>query len=447
MVTAAHNDTKPADRLGAAPLWPWITTAVAVVAVAIALGVSFLRQAEAARATEVELALLARHAATMEALEWRAIAERSVSPELAANIAEVVSRTRASIHLASKDSVRVPALTSVGSTYGVYLGVLSEELGLIAAQRVDEARALDVAKVDPTFAALEAAIDRATADNGIRTHEVVRNRTLAAAGVIIATSLALLLLAWRYGRARLAVELAKREEATLLRTNVALRAEVAERRAAQEEVRRLLRHSEMLLSASSDGILGVDHAGRHTFVNPAAAAQLGYKPSELLGKSSHRVWHHSRADGTPYPEAECPIVATFRGGASQRIDHEVFWRADGTSFPVAYASSPIFDGDMLVGAVITFRDVSGEREDALLRDHLLNSLQSALASARTLGGFLPICSHCKRVRDSDDQWSEVELFMARFTDISFSHGVCPDCLQKHYAEFVTSSPIPNERTD
>ncbi len=95
---------------------------------------------------------------------------------------------------------------------------------------------------------------------------------------------------------------------------------------------------------------------------------LGWEPAELLGKSQHAVIHHTLADGITYESKNCPIYAAFSDGAVHRVDDEVFWRKDGTSFPVEYVSTPIrHPADGLVGAVVTFRDVTERKaaEEAL----------------------------------------------------------------------------------
>src|SRR5207245_608703 len=138
--------------------------------------------------------------------------------------------------------------------------------------------------------------------------------------------------------------------------------DITERRRAQEALERLSRQHELILTSAGEGIFGQDPQGLATFVNPAAAALLGWPPEELVGRPMHPLLHHSRRDGTPYPRTECPIYAAFREGKMQRREHEVFWRRDGTSFPVEYTCTPVRakDGE-LVGSVVTFRDVS-ERE-------------------------------------------------------------------------------------
>ena len=90
---------------------------------------------------------------------------------------------------------------------------------------------------------------------------------------------------------------------------------------------------------------------------------MGYSLKELKGKSSHLLIHHSKADGTPYPIDDCPIYRAFRDGAIYSITDEVFWRKDGSSFPVEYTSTPIYQEGMLTGAVVAFKDIS-ERKHA-----------------------------------------------------------------------------------
>ena len=137
------------------------------------------------------------------------------------------------------------------------------------------------------------------------------------------------------------------------------------------------------MSSAGEGIYGLDREGLTTFVNPAAAEMLGWDPDELLGKPQHAVSHHSHADGSAYARENCPIYAAFSDGAVHRVDDEVFWRKDGTSFPVEYVSTPILHPvDGLMGAVVTFRDITERKAaEAQLRKAMseLEALKDRLA--------------------------------------------------------------------
>ncbi|MGI8610260.1 MAG: CHASE3 domain-containing protein [Candidatus Dormibacteria bacterium] len=115
-------------------------------------------------------------------------------------------------------------------------------------------------------------------------------------------------------------------------------------RSVNEELERTGLQTRSILESAGEGIYGLDSDGRCTFVNTAAATTLGYEPREMLGSDLHSLVHHTRADGSHYPIAECPTSVVLASGASCRRDTEVMWPSDGTSFPVEYAAFPIVDG-------------------------------------------------------------------------------------------------------
>jgi diguanylate cyclase (GGDEF)-like protein/PAS domain S-box-containing protein len=126
---------------------------------------------------------------------------------------------------------------------------------------------------------------------------------------------------------------------------------------------------QLILDAAGEGIYGVDATGYTSFVNPAAVRMLGWQPHELLGRRMHDVIHYAYADGQPYPAERCPIYAARREGAAHTVNGEVFWRKDGTSFPVKYTSAPIVRDDERMGAVVVFTDVTeGRRAETALRE-------------------------------------------------------------------------------
>jgi len=167
------------------------------------------------------------------------------------------------------------------------------------------------------------------------------------------------------------------------------RAEI-EREEAEVERARLANYNRLLLDSTGDGMYSIGPDGNCTFLNRTAARMLGIAPEEALGRNMHRLTHHSRADGSPYPLEECPIYRAFQAGQSHRMDDEVFWRGDGTSFPVEYSSSPILEDGVLKGAVITFADITQRRQ---AEDDLLRAKDAAEAASRTKSQFLANMSH------------------------------------------------------
>lgn len=128
---------------------------------------------------------------------------------------------------------------------------------------------------------------------------------------------------------------------------------------ASVDLENLRRQHQLILNAIGEGVYGVNLQGNATFINPAGAQMIGWEIHELIGKSMHDVLHHSKLDHTPYPKHTCPIYAAFKDGVVHRVTDEVFWRKDGTSFPVEYISTPMHDEQgKLIGAVVTFQDIT-----------------------------------------------------------------------------------------
>ena len=119
----------------------------------------------------------------------------------------------------------------------------------------------------------------------------------------------------------------------------------------------------LLLESTGEGIFGIDLEGRCIFINRAGARMLGYPQDEVLGRNMHCLIHHAHADGRHYPEADCPIFRAFSQGLPCRVDSEVLWRADHSSFPAEYSSHPIIEDGKVLGAVVTFIDIT-ERKRA-----------------------------------------------------------------------------------
>jgi PAS domain S-box-containing protein len=156
---------------------------------------------------------------------------------------------------------------------------------------------------------------------------------------------------------------------------------------------RLARESALILNSATEGILGVGFDNRPTFLNPAGARILGMTLADMNGKTIHEAVHHSYADGTPWPEADCANTVAMRRGEPVATLTDTFWRPDGTSFPVEYSSTPMFDEDgKQFGAVVMFRDVTErlaiERLKSEFASTVSHELRTPLTSIRGALGLL-----------------------------------------------------------
>jgi len=151
---------------------------------------------------------------------------------------------------------------------------------------------------------------------------------------------------------------------TIPRFIMALSEDITERKHAEEALQKSEERVRLILDSAAEGIFGCDPQGTCLFCNRAAVRLLGYdEPVELLGRNMHALEHHTHKDGTPFPIDECPIYVGFHENRGVYIDDDIFWRKDGTSFPVEYWSHPMVRDDKTVGAVITFFDIT-ERKKA-----------------------------------------------------------------------------------
>jgi PAS domain S-box-containing protein len=178
------------------------------------------------------------------------------------------------------------------------------------------------------------------------------------------------------------------------------------------QLRRSEEQSRLLLNSTAEAIYGLDTRGRCTFCNSSFLQMMGYdSESDLLGQDMHQLIHHSHADGRAYPRDECLAHKGFLEGMGSHMDNEVFWRVDGSSFAAEYWSYPIFQGDQIIGAVVTFIDITkrkqaeeqlaGEKEQLAVT---LRSIGDAVITTDTAGRIVLV----NRVAEELTGWPQYE---------------------------------------
>jgi len=223
--------------------------------------------------------------------------------------------------------------------------------------------------------------------------------------------------------------------------------DITERKRAEEELRQLHLQNRMILNSAGEGIFGIDRHGCVIFANPAAAQTLGWRPEELIGKPHHATFYHTRRDAAPYPPEQSPIGKTIEDGTVRHNDTDLFWKRDGTSFPVQYTSTPLSDATgKILGAVVTFSDITERRmlEAQLAQAQKLESIGQLAAgiaheintptqyigdNARFLRGAFqevqPLLAACSAVREGTrsralgaDDWQAIASSMEQ-ADLPF----------------------------
>ncbi|NTV15692.1 MAG: PAS domain S-box protein [Desulfobulbaceae bacterium] len=202
----------------------------------------------------------------------------------------------------------------------------------------------------------------------------------------------------------------------------------------------MLRKSEKMTrditDALGEGLYALDDSGRLTFMNPEAERLLGWSETELKGKTIHDLVHSRRADGAYFSAEDCPVQNVIRTGERFTSKAEVYARKDGIVFPVAIITAPIIEEGKTVASITSFQDISEQKRNEQEREQLITELQTALSELKTLRGILPICSFCKKIRDTKGAWTQMESYISRHSEAQFSHGICAECMAKHYPEYV-----------
>ncbi len=155
----------------------------------------------------------------------------------------------------------------------------------------------------------------------------------------------------------------------------------------------LERQNKLILDSVADGIYGVDTKGNSTFINRAMEEITGWEAKDIIGKNQHKILHHSYGDGSPHPPEKCPVYLTFKENKSRFITNDIFWKKDGTSFPVEYSATPIRDEKgKTIGSVVVFRDITARNLAEQKRQEHQEQL-THVARLSTLGEIASSIAH------------------------------------------------------
>lgn len=192
--------------------------------------------------------------------------------------------------------------------------------------------------------------------------------------------------------------------------------DIEQRRQIESDLKRREADLALLLDATADGFYAVDKGGYTTRCNAAFLRMLGFKKEEdVIGKQLHEIIHHSHADGSHYPHAECPIYHVASTGGMAHVDDEVFHRTDGTSFPVEYWVRPVIWQGELQGAVCNILDISERRRAEEAQQLLMRELNHRVKNlfSITAGMIKMTARHANSVGEMSSSLTGRVLALAR----------------------------------
>jgi PAS domain S-box-containing protein len=169
---------------------------------------------------------------------------------------------------------------------------------------------------------------------------------------------------------------------------------------------------------SLDMLCFLDFGGRFKRLNPAWEATLGFTRDELMSKPFIEFVHPDDRDRTVNQNRE-----VRSGGQARSFENRDLCK-DGSYKWLLWNATPDFGRQVIYGVA---RDITERKQAEAEREALVEKLQTALAEVKTLQGFLPICSYCKRIRDDENYWQSVDAYLAKHINAHFSHGICPAC--------------------
>ncbi len=206
-----------------------------------------------------------------------------------------------------------------------------------------------------------------------------------------------------------------------------------------ESMRKLAEHTllyktallEAQLNSSIDGIIVVDAKGKKILQNQKTV-ELWKIPQHITDNDDDEVQVQHVMQMTKNPEQFVEKITHLYKHPDETSRDEVELR-DGTVFD-RYSAPVIGNDGQNFGRIWTFRDITDRKQAEVERENLIADLQAALKEIHTLKGIIPICSHCKKIRDDKGYWNQIEAYIQDHSEAEFSHSICQECAKKYYPD-------------
>lgn len=206
---------------------------------------------------------------------------------------------------------------------------------------------------------------------------------------------------------------------------------------AQKRAEKALNTSEKklqsVMDAALDAIVMIDPQGNIALWNAAAESLFGYTAREVMGCNLHRIMSSDETVLKEYEKGFTDFQRTGTGAVINQILELTAVRKDGLHIPIELSVAlSMLDGQKYSVGIV--REISARKKAEKEREQLIARLREAMQNIKQLKELLPICASCKKIRDDQGYWNEVEIYIEQHTDARFSHGICPECAKKLYPD-------------
>jgi len=209
--------------------------------------------------------------------------------------------------------------------------------------------------------------------------------------------------------------------------------DITERKQMEETLRKREERFKQGAENAGEWIWEVDERGLYTYASPVVEEILGYKPEEIGGKK----YFYDFFDPAVRDQLKIASFEVFGKNQPFRKLENQNLHKDGHLVHLETSATPVLDAaGKLLGYRGADKDISERKRAEEERENLIRDLQKALSEVKTLNGLLPICSSCKKIRDDNGYWNQIESYIQNHSQAEFSHSICPECARKLYPHFL-----------
>jgi PAS domain S-box-containing protein len=210
--------------------------------------------------------------------------------------------------------------------------------------------------------------------------------------------------------------------------------DISERKRIEERLERQHNLTQMYLDIAGVMLAALNTDGQITMINRKGCEITGYRNDEIIGLN----WFDVCLRGELREEVKGVFNKLMAGDITpvEYYENPIVTR-DGSQLIIAFHNAVLYDSShSILGILFSGEDITERKLAEQEKQKLIADLQKALSEAKKLSGFIPICASCKKIRNDEGFWQQVEAYISDHSEALFSHSICPDCMRALYPEYA-----------